>query len=842
MKANQSRIFNGGGLVLAAFISLMASASAQQQLLQLLPPGDLPGDPAAGDHFGIDVAISGNRIVVGASYDDDDGDGSGTAYLFDASTGQRLHELRPSDGAAGDYFGEAVAISGDRVVIGARHDDDLGASSGSAYVFDAMTGQQLIKLLPSDGGALDMFGMTVALSGNIAVIGAAGDGVCGSAYVFDVSSGQELVKLLPSDGAQGDRFAWGLDIDDSLAIVGAYFDDDNGQNSGSAYVFDARTGQQLRKLVASDGAPHEYFGFGVGISDDRALVGAFFDDDNGLYSGSAYVFDVVTGQQLAKLLPPEGREGDEFGKRVSISGNRALVGSEYHDGGGPDKGAAFLFDADTGQPLYTLLHSPGSGSDQFGSSVEIRGNRAVIGAEYEDAVASNSGAAYLFEVADGLLVTPAGPFEAKGNIGGPFHPGAIEYTLHNTGSYGFDYETTVNRTWLAVSNGSGFLTSGEAAVVRIEIDPAAGSLGLGLRSGQVSFQNTTTHEGDTELQVTLEIGEGLPERLHAFPLDSDPGWTCQAQWEFGTPTGDGGEELYYPDPQSGHTGANVYGYNLYGDYANDLPTFYRLTTTAVDCSGSTGTTLKFWRWLNVERSYHDHARLYVSNDGAGFVNIWKNPVDVGVESWRWEEVEYDLSSVADGESSVYLRWSMGPTDSVYPASGWNIDDVEIWGVTPRPGSAFCSGESGSGTACPCNNAADGSLPGAGCANGVFYSGAYLTATGTASVTGDTLVLRTTHAEPSNSGLYFQGTTDLTPGMIWGDGLRCTGGGIVRLQVRFADPEGSSHTTIPIGAAGGVSAGDARYYQLWYRTIDDPPCGTGVNDFNSSNGYAITWLP
>ena len=156
-----------------------------------------------------------------------------------------------------------------------------------------------------------------------------------------------------------------------------------------------------------------------------------------------------------------------------------------------------------------------------------------------------------------------------------------------------------------------------------------------------------------------------------------------------------------------------------------------------------------------------------------------------------------------------------------------------------PGIGFCFGDLGSGTPCPCNNDNDGSLPGSGCANGVFASGAQLTGNGLASVTNDTLVLRTAYQEPSNFGLYFQGITDLTPGLLWGDGLRCTGGAIKRLQVRFADGVGSSNTTIPIGSKGGVSAGDTRYYQCWYRNPQSSPCGY---HYNASNGYAISWIP
>jgi len=112
--------------------------------------------------------------------------------------------------------------------------------------------------------------------------------------------------------------------------------------------------------------------------------------------------------------------------------------------------------------------------------------------------------------------------------------------------------------------------------------------------------------------------------------------------------------------------------------------------------------------------------------------------------------------------------------------------------------------------------------------------------GLASVGGDTLVLTCTHLEPENFGLYFQGDSDLSPGYAWGDGLRCAGPDLVRLQVRFADAAGTSSTTIGIAAkAGNVNAGDTKYYQCWYRNPLNSPCG---NEFNSSNGYAITWLP
>ncbi|MFG0252515.1 MAG: hypothetical protein ACF8NJ_06540, partial [Phycisphaerales bacterium JB038] len=132
------------------------------------------------------------------------------------------------------------------------------------------------------------------------------------------------------------------------------------------------------------------------------------------------------------------------------------------------------------------------------------------------------------------------------------------------------------------------------------------------------------------------------------------------------------------------TGANVYGYNLNGDYENYMPERH-LTTTAIDCTGLTQVTLKFQRWLGVERNTYDHAYIRVSNDGNSWTEVWQNGDD-SMDGGSWDYVEYDLSDVADEQATVYIRWTMGTTDSSWRYCGWNIDDVEIWGL---PGDLPC---------------------------------------------------------------------------------------------------------------------------------------------------------
>jgi hypothetical protein len=161
------------------------------------------------------------------------------------------------------------------------------------------------------------------------------------------------------------------------------------------------------------------------------------------------------------------------------------------------------------------------------------------------------------------------------------------------------------------------------------------------------------------------------EVIVCFPMDSNPNWTTEGQWEFGVPQGGGGPQSY--DPTSGYTGANVYGYNLAGNYANNIPE-YRLTTTALNCALAENVKLSFWRWLGIESSLFDHAKVLVSNDNVHWTNVWVNGVGNLADS-SWVYCQYDISAVADKQQTVFVRWCMGPTDFSNAYAGWNIDDV-----------------------------------------------------------------------------------------------------------------------------------------------------------------------
>ncbi len=178
--------------------------------------------------------------------------------------------------------------------------------------------------------------------------------------------------------------------------------------------------------------------------------------------------------------------------------------------------------------------------------------------------------------------------------------------------------------------------------------------------------------------VYYSAGVGVFAPFYSNPLDTDPNWTVESMWGFGHPTGLGGE-YGEPDPSNGHTGTNVYGYNLNGDYENSLTTERKLTSKAISCTGRAQVKLSFWRWLGIEQPAYDHARLYVSNNGTTWNLIWQN--DTTYDGGAWEYMEYDISAYADNQPTVYLRWTLGTTDSSWRYCGWNIDDIELRAFT-----------------------------------------------------------------------------------------------------------------------------------------------------------------
>ncbi len=315
-------------------------------------------DGQAEDQFGFSVAIANGIVAVGAPGHDLSGADAGAAYLFDASTGTQLVKLIPNDPEAGDEFGNSIAIVDGIVAVGAWRADDHGDGSGAAYLFDASKGIQLDKLLPDTGNNYQTFGVSIAVNDGIVAIGARTYFVLGEGYtfakvyLFDVSTGNQLHRLQADienyNGDLGGHFGDAVDIKNGLVAVGApnrsiFFD-----FSGAAYVFDASTGEQLHFIFPADGHDRDHFGASIAIDNGILAIGANEDDDNAWAAGSAYLFDAVSGSQIEKLLASDGAEFDDFGNSIAIDNNMVVVGAIGDDDNGENSGSVYVFDNDTG--------------------------------------------------------------------------------------------------------------------------------------------------------------------------------------------------------------------------------------------------------------------------------------------------------------------------------------------------------------------------------------------------------------------------------------------------------------------------------------------------------------
>ena len=360
---------------------------------------------ASGDSFGYSVALNGSTALVGANQDDDMGSSSGSAYLIDTGTGLQLAKLLASDGVSGDNFGWAVDLTDSTAVVGAPRRGDNGSFSGAAYLFDVATGLETYKLLPASGQSFDQFGYSVALEGTTAVIGAPGDNEnstdSGAVYLFDTTTGLQLAKLFALDGQAADNLGWSLATQGNTLVAGAPCDRIGGVATGSAYVFDLSTGLQIAKLKPSDGLPQDHFGWSVAVSGMTVLVGSRDADDNGMDSGSAYLFDLGLGIEVRKLLPTDGGQGDNFGYSAALDGTTAILGAwTASNGGGLLAGAAYLFDTVTGAQTAILLADDGAPSDFLGGAVAIDSAQALVGATRDDDNGLDSGSVYLFDASD----------------------------------------------------------------------------------------------------------------------------------------------------------------------------------------------------------------------------------------------------------------------------------------------------------------------------------------------------------------------------------------------------------------------------------------------------------
>jgi len=404
-------------VILAASTICAGPAKGQLYEDQILVPSSQTLD------CGTSLSIYDDVAITGAPGDGDNGTAAGAVFVYRFDPGLKIWneeaKLLASDGSSYGLFGTSINLQGNTALIGAYGDDQNGSYSGSVYMFEYDSGSgtwnETGKFSPSDCAADDYFGLAVARQGDLALIGAPGDEgsgpESGSAYLFryDPGSGtwNEEAKLIPSDGSQYQYFGYSLSLDGDTALIGSYHDDDNGWWSGSAYVYrydpGSGTWTEEAKLLASTGDSGDRFGNSVALDGDTAFIGAEYDSYFYSNAGAVYVFEYDPGSgtwsEEARLFSSDGGKDDNFGYSIFLSGETALIGAP--DMGVPphERGAAYQFGYDSGSGTWTeevkMVASDGEDGDLLGRSVFLSDTHLMVGARGDE-----DGSVYFYDLAD----------------------------------------------------------------------------------------------------------------------------------------------------------------------------------------------------------------------------------------------------------------------------------------------------------------------------------------------------------------------------------------------------------------------------------------------------------
>jgi hypothetical protein len=373
--------------------------------------------PATLDYFGASVAVSGNYVVIGAYQDDTGATNSGSAYIYDMSSATPtvpILTLNNPTPANNDYFGYSVSVSGKYVVIGAEDDNTGAMFAGSAYVYDltTVTPTTPIFTLNNPTPAFnDSFGNAVAVSGNYVVIGAIYDDTgatdAGSAYVYNLSSATPTVPAVTLNNpspASADYFGTSVAVSGKYVVVGADHDDTGAPDAGSAYVYDLTSttpAQPWATLNDPTSVASAFFGYSVAVSPDYVVVGAEQDKTGTIVAGRAYVYALSSLPANTSIVinDPAPATGDFFGNAVAVSGNSVVVGALLDDAGTTNAGSAYVYAVtpSTANFVTALINPSPAAGDLFGSSVAVSGNIVVVGAPQDDTGAANAGAAYVYD-------------------------------------------------------------------------------------------------------------------------------------------------------------------------------------------------------------------------------------------------------------------------------------------------------------------------------------------------------------------------------------------------------------------------------------------------------------
>lgn len=374
-------------------------------------------DPRPEDEFGKAVVTDGVVALIGAPGDSREVEDAGSVHVFDIASQTFMRRLTAATPAFREHFGSALAIEGALAVIGAPTGAGREQYTGVVYIVDWTTGVQVHRLIGSDSHESDRFGDAVAIDDGLVVVGAWNayplDVQAGEAYVFDAVTGEEIQRLIlwneegyPDSTAS--QLGYSVAIRGELVALGSpeAFVPSTSSGSGAVFLFDARSGNYLRRIDAPITA--DDFALDLDVEGDRILIGSGRENYDNRRRGGAHLFDLMTGMHLQVFVPESGWPSQGLGSRVDLRGNLVLLGAERAQPYGPDSGSAWLFDATTGEQLVRVQASDGAEQDRFAADVALTDDLGLIGAPGHDNPVKNGGAFYLFgaPIADDLTITP----------------------------------------------------------------------------------------------------------------------------------------------------------------------------------------------------------------------------------------------------------------------------------------------------------------------------------------------------------------------------------------------------------------------------------------------------
>jgi len=391
-----------------------------------LSPGDVPlGRTGLDDVLWEDVSFAATTLsavvpgsAAGRVFDDLDRDGVAgngepglegwTVELRGGGDSGALQQVLQSPGAADGLFGFSIAALGDDLLVG-----DLGVSEpGAVYLFDGTTGE-LRQTYGSPAPGIGTFGRSVAAMGGDVLVG---DTATTAVSLFDGATGELLQTYRKPTADVDGGFGYSVAAVEGNVLIGAPQEFSGGAVAGAAYLFDAATGDLLQTFSDPTPAENDEFGISVAALGNNVLVGARYDDTAAQGSGAVFLFDGTNGELLRTFLDPTPSFGDQFGHSIASMGNNVFIGAPFDAGGGENAGAAYLFDAATGELLQTFFDPTPTPLGQFGYSVAASGDEVLVGACLDQVGGVPAGSAYLFDAETGdLLQAVENPLPGDGD-------------------------------------------------------------------------------------------------------------------------------------------------------------------------------------------------------------------------------------------------------------------------------------------------------------------------------------------------------------------------------------------------------------------------------------------